>query len=252
MHFRAEQTDARGTTLALAHGIDTYRRDRRIQFNGAAHGGRSMFQFQKYSRLIPVALASVLAAGCSQLPTQPIVDSASPGMEAMRAQADPTRLVPPPPTDQPLSSQSQARIQGNRGGKISTGIFTAIIPAGAYSGFATVSITQPDITQPVAVLEIYPASKNGFHKPVLLIAQLPNVDPTLLMQTGMAELDPATGEWMSMNGETQNPQFMTVTTPLMHFSTYRVEFPVPGELTGGGGTSTGGSNTGGGKSTIQD
>lgn len=209
-----------------------------------------MFQFQKYSRLLPVALASVLAAGCSQLPTQPIVES-TPGMQGMRAQADPSRLVPPPPTDNPLTSQSQARIQGNRGGKITAGIFTAVIPPGAFSGYATVSITQPDVNQPVAVLEIYPASKNGFHKPVQLIAQLHNVDPVMLMQAGMAELDPATGEWLAMNGETQNPQFMTVSTPLMHFSTYRVEFPTPGELTGGG-IGGGGAGGGAGKSTIQD
>lgn len=211
-----------------------------------------MSRFHLYSRLIPVALASVLAAGCGQLPTQPTAD-ATPGMESMRAGATPTRIVPPPPTDQPLSSQSQARIHGNRGGTISAGIFTAVIPAGAFSGFATVTITQPDMTQPVAVLDIYPSSKNGFHKPVLLIAKLPNVDTALLMQTGMAELDETSGAWLAMSGETQNPLAMTVSTPLMHFSTYRVDFPTQGEMTGGAGGASGpGDGYPGKQSTINE
>jgi hypothetical protein len=203
-----------------------------------------MSRFHVTSRLVPAALVALLAVGCSEMPTQPAVDSTTPGLQGMRAMSDPARIVPPPPTDNPLSSQSSARIFGHKGGQVTAGMFTAVIPPGAFSGFATVTIRQPDINQPVAVLEISPASKNGFDEPVLLIARMPNVDASLLMQTELSELDEASGQWLAMNGELANAMTMTLTTPLMHFSTYRVEFPTPGTLTGGGTSGGGGGDPG--------
>jgi hypothetical protein len=212
-----------------------------------------MFRFHSSSRLIPLALASVLAAGCGKLPTQPAVDQATTlGVQEMRAGgASTTRLQQPPPGDNPLSSSSSARIFGHHGGSVTAGIFTVVLPPGAFSGFATVTVRQMDPAQPVAILEITPASKNGFKQPVTLIARLSGMEVGNMMQVGMSELDPSTGEWLAMAGAQPNASTMSVSTPLEHFSTYRVELPTTAPPAGGS-PGAGGTLPPGKQSTIQE
>ena len=197
-----------------------------------------------YHRLVPVALVSLLAVGCSELPTQPVVEnSAAPDANQVMAarSADLSRIVPPAP--QPGATSNQARIQGNRGGVVVAGKFAVVIPPGAYSGMATVRVDVPDPMQPLVELSIEPASKNHFDRPVTLVAMLPNVDAQILMASGVSEL--AGGSWQPMAGVQANLQEMSLRTPLEHFSTYRVELATAGQPSGGaGGTSSGGSTPG--------
>jgi hypothetical protein len=192
--------------------------------------------------LVPVALVSLLAVGCSELPTQPVVENSA-SLEANQVtghSADPSRLVPPAP--QPGVTSNRARIQGQRGGIVVAGKFAVVIPPGAFSGMATVTVEVPDPMQPMVQLSIEPASKNNFSKPVTLVASLPNVDANVLMASGVSEL--TGGAWQMMAGVQPDPQQMTLRTPLQHFSTYRVELATAGQPTGGaGGTSSGGGTT---------
>ena len=197
-----------------------------------------------YHRLVPVALVSLLAVGCSELPTQPVVEnSAAPEANQVMAahSADLSRIVPPAP--QPGATSNQARILGHRGGVVVAGKFAVVIPPGAFNGMATVRVDVPDPMQPLVELSIEPASKNHFDRPVTLVAMLPNVEAQILMASGVSEL--AGGSWQPMAGVQANLQEMSLRTPLQHFSTYRVELATAGQPTGGvGGTSTGGSTPG--------
>ena len=189
-----------------------------------------MFRFSKYSPLVPVALVAALTVGCSELPTQPIVDSNSSGVQA------------DVPAASAASVSASLKIKGQDGGTLSAGIFTVVIPPGAFSGMATVTVEVPDPMQPMVQLSIEPASKNNFNKPVTLVASLPNVNTPVLMASGVSEL--TGGSWQPVAGVQPDPQQMTLRTPLQHFSTYRVELATAGQPTGGaGGTSSGGGTS---------
>ena len=110
-------------------------------------------------------------------------------------------------------------VDGAVGGLLSRGIWTARIPSGAFSGTASVSLSALSGSN-VCQLEISPASKNGFAKPVTLTAKIP-----LGMSAASAEiewLNPQTQAWEPVAGSSVNPLARTVSAPLWHFSTYRV------------------------------
>ena len=183
-----------------------------------------MFRFSKYSPLVPVALVAALTVGCSEIPTQPIVDSNSSGVQA------------DVPAAGAASVSASLKIKGQDGGTLSAGIFTVVIPPGAYEGSATITVSQPDPAQPVAVLSIHPNDKNAFAVPVTLTASLPDLEAAWLMQSGMSEQDNL-GMWQAMSSAQPNSQTMTVSAPLAHFSTYRVDiaYPVAGAAGNGAG-----------------
>jgi len=167
--------------------------------------------------LVLAALACHLA-GCGALPTQPQMN---PGPdEALLAgtmAAEPTEIG-----DDVMAS---AVVNGRRGGSVEAGIFRVVVPPGAFRGEATILVRQPDPAQPLVELSIDPASKNSFRVPVTLVARLGSVAASRLATGQVTELDPATGGWMPMSGEQADTAAMTLSTPLLHFSTYRVEFP---------------------------
>jgi hypothetical protein len=193
--------------------------------------------------LIGTALAALAATGCSKLPTQPIVEAtgsgASPGM-MVASQVKPGFLVQPPPAPG-TGSRATVRILGKVGGSATNGVFTVVIPAGTFTGQATVTVTQPDNTVPLVQLDIQPASKNHFKKPVTLVAQFQNVDASRIAMSTVSELDPTTGAWSLVGGSTADPMAGTVRATLAHFSTYRVDLSAPLPISPGPGS-------GGGKS----
>ena len=178
-----------------------------------------MFRSDLYRRLAPVTLASILAVGCSELPTQPVIDSNSNGIQAQA------------PASAAASVSASLKIKGQDGGTVSAGIFTVVIPPGAFPGQGTVTVSQPDPNQPVAVLSIFPADKNAFLLPVTLTATLPALEVDLLQQSGISEQD-SLGAWYPVSSSQSDPQTMTVSASLVHFSTYRVD--LPGSVMGGG------------------
>jgi hypothetical protein len=190
--------------------------------------------------LIGTALAALAATGCSKLPTQPIVEATGSGESPQMMVASQVRpaLVQPPPVPG-TGSRSTVRINGKQGGIASNGLFTVVIPSGAFSGQATVTVTQPDNTDPLVVLDIQPASKNHFKKPVTLVAQFQNVDAARIAVSTVSELDTKTGTWLNVDGATADAMAGTVRAPLAHFSTYRIEMPVPLPISPGPGSRDG-------------
>jgi hypothetical protein len=174
------------------------------------------------TRLITLGMAAALAAGCSALPTQPTADSGTSGAALTARGASPT--IQKPGVIPGGVTTITGRMQGNRGGTVKAGSFTLIVPPGAFSGFATISVWQPDPAQPVVVLSIEPVSKNGFKVPVLLVADLAGVDSRVIPSTTMSELV-AVDSWALVPGTTTDTQSRSVTAPLLHFSTYRVDIP---------------------------
>jgi len=111
-------------------------------------------------------------------------------------------------------------VSGTLGAVLRDNNWTVQIPAGAFSGTATVTMTtgsDPTICQ----FEISPSTKNAFLKPATLIARVPtDVD---LSDAHIEWFNPRTEAWEAVPGSTVNPLLHTVSAPVWHFSTYRVD-----------------------------
>ena len=187
-----------------------------------------MSKSRRTQLLLGTALVALAATGCSKLPTAPNVETsmvASPAAPAsvVAKNNDPAFVQPPPVPG--TGSRSVVRMLGSRGGVASNGNFSVIVPPGAFTGRATVSVTQPDPNQPLVQLDIQPASKNKFKVPVMLIASFPGEDGGRVGASTMMELDTQSGAWFPVSGATCNSSARTVSAPLVHFSTYRVDLP---------------------------
>lgn len=177
------------------------------------------------------AIAVMIVAGCSSLPTQPT--GAASGSRA----ANPALLglspgdntstspstAPAGPTAGVVSATSSKTINGLLGGTIAAGDFTVIVPPGAFLGTATITVNQPDVTKLQVNLGISPASMNHFLLPVLLVANASSMNPQLLSVAFISWYNPATGQWVPVAGSNVSLLNLTVSAPLFHFSTYRVD-----------------------------
>ena len=130
---------------------------------------------------------------------------------------------PPPSTSPVISASSSKLIFAQLGGTVTAGDFTVIIPPDALSRLAIITITQPDVTQPVVELRVGPESANGFKTPVTLVARASRLDPSLLPETYISWYNPVTKQWEPVAGGSVKVADLTVQAPLTHFSTYRVE-----------------------------
>lgn len=116
------------------------------------------------------------------------------------------------------SATTSARIDGNRGGTLTCGRFTLVVPPGAFIGPATITMNVADPSVLMCDLSIAPSAANKFAVPVLLTAKLSdlNIDPTTLT---FYWYDTAHGTWVALPS-TANVTGGTLTTSLSHFSTY--------------------------------
>jgi hypothetical protein len=112
-----------------------------------------------------------------------------------------------------------ARIDGNVGGSVRAGRFTVKVPAGAFVGPATVTVTMPDSTLMLCDLSISPAAANHFAVPVLLVADLSSATLTDASTFTMYWYDPTLVSWLSLIGKTRTTGSLVV-TDLNHFSKY--------------------------------
>ncbi len=159
--------------------------------------------------------------GCGRVPTQPTP-------EAPQGYANPQFVrVPSPGAGESFGvsgSQSlsgTAQIDGAVGGSLTVGRFTVTVPAGAYNGPATVTISAPDSTVLQCNLAISPGNIDRFVVPVTLstsCAGIPGLD-----LSGLQTLwrNPADGLWYP-EATSANVLAATVNTPLGHFSSYGV------------------------------
>jgi len=178
----------------------------------------------RFSRHLAFALAGMLAlAGCSNLPTKPSgLDSSDLGT-TVTSGSSAGILGLDPQTSVTSTATTTRTIVGLLGGTVTAGDFTVVIPPGAILGTAAVTVTQPDRSHSVVQLGIAPASSNKFLLPVLLVANARVMDRSLLAVAYISYFNPATGQWERMPASSVSLLNLTVTTPLWHFSTYRVE-----------------------------
>jgi hypothetical protein len=177
----------------------------------------------RFPQSFALALTVLLAvAGCSDLPTKPpIVIESEPGATATgEAPAEILGLDLLGGAD---ATTTKTATIGLLGGVVSVGNFTVVIPAGALTRTATVTVSQPDLQRPVVNLSISPASANRFLLPVLLVADAKRMDRSLLSVACIAYYNPETAQWEPVAGSAISLLNLTVTAPLWHFSTYRVQ-----------------------------
>jgi hypothetical protein len=175
-----------------------------------------------------VVAAGLVIAGCSTMPTAPVVDThdASSSSTRSMASSDPNGLLGDLTgslLSAPTTVSSTKTIYGLLGGVVSAGNFKVIIPPLAIRGTAVVTVTQPDLSSPVVELKIGPESANRFLLPVLLVADVSRLSPALISVSYLSWLNPATGQWERVPGCSISILNLTIQAPLSHFSTYRVE-----------------------------
>ena len=168
-------------------------------------------------RYLVLALSLLLAlGGCSNLPTQPTSqDLGTAASGGTGSQAQVLGLL------SGSTTSTKTATVGLLGGVVSAGDFTVVIPAGALTQTATVTVSQPDLAHPVVNLSIAPASANHFLVPVVLTGNLKKLSPSLLSVACLSYYNPTTGQWENLPS-TVSVLNLTVSTPLSHFSTYRV------------------------------
>ncbi len=163
-----------------------------------------------------LGLAVLLAsAGCSNMPTAPL----APPVSSASGTGEPAQILGL--LEGSSSTTTKTVTIGLLGGVVSAGDFTIVIPPAALTRTATVTVSQPDPTRPVVNLSISPATANGFLLPVVLTANARKMDRSLLSVACISYYNPSTGTWEDLTS-TVNLLGLTVSTPLWHFSTYRV------------------------------
>lgn len=179
----------------------------------------------RFALTLALSLAVLLAvAGCSDLPTKPQLDGSS-------ATATDTAITTDTAPAEVLginlgggsTANSTTKTIGVLGGIVSVGNFTVVVPPAALLRTATITVTQPDLARPVVNLSISPASANRFLLPVLLVADARPMNPSLLSIATIGYYNPTTGQWETVPGSAVSLLNLTVTAPLWHFSTYRVQ-----------------------------
>ena len=122
-------------------------------------------------------------------------------------------------------------IVGSIGGSLTNGRWRVDVPAGAVDGTATVSVGAVSSTSPNCQLEITPADKNHFLKPVLLTVNCSSVPTETLRTYAIFWYNPTTKTWVPVTGSTVDLTNKRVSAPLQHFSNYAVG-PVVGGKAG--------------------
>ncbi|HEV8128039.1 MAG TPA: hypothetical protein VGQ14_00130 [Candidatus Eisenbacteria bacterium] len=171
----------------------------------------------RHLRPLVLGLAVLLAAaGCSNLPTSPVAPTAS----APVASGESSQILGLLGSS---STTTTTKTVGLLGGTLSAGDFTLVVPPLALTQTATITVRQPDPARPVVELSISPASANRFLVPVLLTGNASKMDRSLLSVACISYWNPATSKWEPVSGSTVSVATLTVSAPLSHFSTYRVE-----------------------------
>ncbi|MCC6350844.1 MAG: hypothetical protein IT347_14750 [Candidatus Eisenbacteria bacterium] len=164
-----------------------------------------------------VLAAGLFVAGCSSLPTSP---AEPPAGGPPSGNTDSTSTETPAPA---VSVSRSKYVRALLGGTVAAGNFRVVIPVGALSGDAIVTVRQPDVTRPVVELSITPEERNRFLVPVLLVADARPMEPTLVSLSYLSWWNPDSSSWERCGGVSVNLATVSITAPLSHFSTYRVE-----------------------------
>ncbi len=116
------------------------------------------------------------------------------------------------------SVSSSLKIDGSKGGTVRAGRLSVMLPAGAFSGFATVTVSIPDTTVMQCDLSISPLSANSFKYPARLTVDCSGlaVDVSTLTTYWY---DPVHAVWVSLVAYSTTSG-TALSTSLNHFSKY--------------------------------
>jgi len=178
-----------------------------------------------------LALSALMAIGCSRDPLRPLDDfSDTPARMGGIETVGDTLALPvifPLDTTLVLSPRDSLTIVDT---KSVDGISDAVmragrvkleIPAGAIRGAATIQMRASPNGKHVQ-LEILPADRNGFDVPVRLSANFAGAPTAMLEDMAFFWIDPASGDWVLVEGSTVDLVTGEVSAPLSHFSEYRI------------------------------
>ena len=119
-------------------------------------------------------------------------------------------------------------LNGGRGGSVSAGRFTVIVPDGAVEGKATIKITVTNHGAKVCELHITPAAANKFNVPIMLRANVKDAKLETQAGLGILYFNPRSNSWRPVAGSKVNLATGKVEAPLDHFSVYGVGSIVEG------------------------
>lgn len=179
---------------------------------------------------ILLALSAWMAIGCSRDPLRPLDGfSGTPAnMRGIVAIGDTLALpvVFPLDTTQVVNARDSLIINTRSVDGVSDAVMHAgrvklDIPAGAIRGAATIQLRASPNGKHV-LLEILPADRNGFDVPVRLSANFAGAPAAVLKDMAFFWIDPATGDWVLVEGSTVDLDTGEVSAPLRHFSEYRI------------------------------
>lgn len=123
-------------------------------------------------------------------------------------------------SDSGLPDTSSAIIDGATGGTLSNGRFQLVIPPGAFTGTARLTLFVPDRTVVQCELGISPPEANRFARPVKLIADCNSGLNIIPARLETLWYDESRGLWVTVPGSVISGS--TITTPLAHFSIYGI------------------------------
>jgi hypothetical protein len=152
------------------------------------------------------AAATALILGCGTTPTAPLVDAGPPvlvvgddgAVTYRQAEVlDPLRDVL---GDHPRALTVHETVEGRAGGWLQCGRFLLAIPAGAFDGTGTITMSMPDSTEMFVDLTIAPEELNHFAAPVLL--SLKTTDAKVLADSlAIYWFDPSASKWVDVPTE---------------------------------------------------
>jgi hypothetical protein len=159
-------------------------------------------------------LAASVSAGLLLLSTSCSKMSTAPSPVAPDVQS--ARVAAPAAVRVGISSLTRsALIDGGKGGTLSVGRWRVLVPAGAYSGIGTITVTVPDTSVAKCDLFISPSSLNNFQEKVDLRYRWTSADDAKTHD--MRWWNPTTKTWVVIESW---PEGSEVCAPLRHFSSY--------------------------------
>jgi hypothetical protein len=170
----------------------------------------------KRSALLSAVLTAALAVfltGCSRNPVAPT--TSTPGAPDAGTMSISQVPVDVPPTEGGIGSTRTAMLTASGEGVLTVGRFTLWIRKNSLKQDATITmrVTDPEAMQ--VHIEITPASANSFASPVILTANMSDVDNVDYSNTTMAYWD---GAWEPMTDVSAHPNQQNIVAHLTSLS----------------------------------
>jgi len=114
-----------------------------------------------------------------------------------------------------------ATIDGSAGGTVKCASLSVVVPPGAYRGTGTITVAASGPELQTVNLGISPASLNAFLVPVKLVYKKVDAGENVAGES-IFWWNPATGAWEPAPNQSGDVVNGTLTSGLLHFSTYSV------------------------------